>query len=63
MLSRATTTTNISFRAASIRRLRRRVAATNRLYCATNGCPSFLEIDSARGVATCEICGYERRLS
>jgi hypothetical protein len=62
VLTRATTT-NLSFRAASIRRLRRRVATTSRLYCSTNGCPSFLEIDTERGVATCQICGYERRLS
>ena len=62
MLTRATTT-NLSFRAASIRRLRRRVATTSRLYCSTNGCTSFLEIDSDRGLATCGVCGYERRLS
>ena len=62
MLTRATTT-NLSFRAASIRRLRRRVATAGRFYCSTNGCTSFLELDSERGVATCQVCGYERRLS
>ena len=28
------------------------------LYCATNGCTSFLVIDELGGVAHCEICGY-----
>ena len=62
MLTRATTT-NLSFRAASMRRLRRRVASTGRLYCSTNGCTSFLEIDTENQVATCNVCGYQRRLS
>ncbi len=62
MLTRATTT-NLSFRAASMRRLRRRVASTSRLYCSTNGCTSFLEIDTQSKVATCHVCGYQRRLS
>jgi len=46
-----------------MRRLRRRTSATNRLYCSTNGCASFLELDLDRGSATCPICGYERRLN
>jgi hypothetical protein len=62
VLTRATTS-NLSFRAASMRRLRRRVASTSRLYCSTNGCPSFLEIDTENRVATCQVCGYQRRLS
>ncbi len=62
MLTRATTT-NLSFRAASMRRLRRRVASTSRLYCSTNGCTSFLEIDTENQVATCHVCGYQRHLS
>jgi hypothetical protein len=62
VLTRATTT-NLSYRAASIRRLRRRTASSGRLYCSTNGCASFLEVDPANGVATCQVCGYQRRLS
>jgi hypothetical protein len=62
VLTRANTT-DFSFRAASIRRLRRRAASAGRLYCSTNGCPSFLEIDPQRRVATCNVCGYQRRLS
>ena len=31
--------------------------------CGTNGCPSFLMIDSDRKVAFCEVCGYTRRLA
>jgi hypothetical protein len=46
-----------------MRRLRRRSTATNRLFCSTNGCASFLEIDTDRHIATCPVCGYERRLS
>jgi hypothetical protein len=46
-----------------MRRLRRRVASTSRLYCSTNGCTSFLEIDTENKVATCNVCGYQRHLS
>jgi hypothetical protein len=46
-----------------MRRLRRRSAATSKLYCRTNGCASFLQLDPATGVATCPICGYRRHLS
>jgi len=46
-----------------MRRLRRRSTATNRLYCSTNGCASFLELDLERGSAVCPICGFERRLN
>ena len=64
MLTR-TTTTNLSSRAASIRRLRRRAASASggRLYCSTNGCTSFLELDAATGIASCPICGYRRHLA
>lgn len=48
-------------RNASIRRMRRR-AMTTRLYCRTNGCTSFLEIQPERGVAVCPVCGYSHRL-
>jgi hypothetical protein len=61
MLSR---TQNASFaaRAASMRRLRRRTASNHRLYCPTNGCASFMELDLLAGLATCPTCGARRRL-
>ena len=45
-----------------MRRMRRRsgAAANSRLFCSTNGCPSFLEVDPTSGVATCRICGFVR---
>lgn len=61
MLTRATTNA-VATRASSMRRMRRRTAAASRLYCATNGCTSFLVIDEATGSAHCEICGYTRTL-
>jgi hypothetical protein len=45
-----------------MRRLRRRAHNSNRLYCGTNGCTSFLEIDRETGTARCQICGYVRRI-
>jgi hypothetical protein len=50
-------------RASSARRLRRRATAAGRLYCSTNGCTSYLEEDARTGTASCQICGYVRRLS
>jgi hypothetical protein len=47
-----------------MRRMRRRTSAANsgsRLFCGTNGCPSFLEVDPTSGVAKCAICGFTRR--
>ncbi len=41
---------------------RSRSLASDRLFCRTNGCASFLDVDEVRGVATCHICGYTRRL-
>ena len=38
------------------------LASTGRLYCSTNGCTSFLVIDTDRRIAACEVCGYTRRL-
>jgi hypothetical protein len=46
-----------------MRRLRRRQATSNRLFCSTNGCASFLEIDVDGQQAVCPICGYRRRLN
>jgi hypothetical protein len=61
MLTRATTNA-VAHRASSMRRMRRRASHATRLYCATNGCTSFLVIDEFGGVAHCEICGYSRKL-
>jgi hypothetical protein len=62
MLARhAATPSGVSQRASAMRRQRRRANAA-RLFCGTNGCASFLELDSATGIATCHICGYTRRL-
>jgi len=62
MLSRTLHTTTIG-RAASSRRLRRRQATTGRLFCSTNGCASFLEVDVEGHQATCPVCGFRRRLN
>jgi hypothetical protein len=62
MLTRATTNA-VAHRASSMRRMRRRTFNATRLYCATNGCTSFLVIDDLGGVARCAICGYTRRLN
>jgi len=62
MLSRSQHTFTVG-RAASMRRLRRRVAGPGRLFCSTNGCASFLEIDADRHEAICPVCGYRRQLN
>ncbi len=62
MLSRTLHTSTVG-RAASMRRLRRRQVSTNRLFCGTNGCPSFLEMDPDGHEAVCAICGFRRRLN
>jgi hypothetical protein len=56
-----TTTASLAGRASSMRRMRRRTMQSNRPYCRTNGCASFLEVDQATGVASCPICGYSLR--
>jgi hypothetical protein len=48
-------------RSASIRRMRRRSQST-KLYCHTNGCTSFLELQPERGIAVCPVCDYTRRV-
>ncbi len=64
MLSRSSNVTaGFSERATAMRRQRRRVANTGRIYCATNGCTSFLKVDPSSGTATCQVCGFTRRLS
>jgi hypothetical protein len=54
------TPANVSRRTSAMRRQRR--AAGQRLYCATNGCASFLTLDADSGIARCAICGYSRRI-
>jgi hypothetical protein len=63
MMSRSTTS-SVTGRASAMRRLRRRASAASsatRLYCRTNGCASFLDVDPTTGVAQCLVCGYVRR--
>ncbi len=62
MLTRTLHTSTVG-RAAAIRRQRRRSAVSHHLYCGTNGCASFLEVDPESKVATCPICGYRRHLN
>ncbi len=61
MMSR-TTTASVAGRSVAMRRMRRRTstASASRLFCSTNGCPSFLVVDPATNVATCPICGFTR---
>ncbi|MFO7532070.1 MAG: hypothetical protein R6W93_06380 [Candidatus Limnocylindrales bacterium] len=54
------TPTAISRRSHAQRRLRR--TASNRLFCTTNGCTTFLVPDPAGGHAVCPVCGLERKL-
>ncbi len=64
MMTRTATTTYAG-RASNMRRLRRRAALADpaiRPYCRTNGCASFLDVDTERGVASCPVCGFTRRL-
>jgi hypothetical protein len=64
MLSRSPNSpTLLSERAAGMRRLRRRTTAPHRPFCSTNGCATFLELDSASGLFHCPICGSRRLLS
>jgi DNA-directed RNA polymerase subunit RPC12/RpoP len=62
MLSRSQHTSVIG-RAAAMRRLRRRATVSTHLFCSTNGCASFLEIDADGRQAVCPICGYRRLLN
>jgi hypothetical protein len=62
VLSRSATAT-LSFRSSAMRRQRRLSATTSQLFCRTNGCPSFMILDPATGIATCPICGLARRVS
>jgi predicted Zn-ribbon and HTH transcriptional regulator len=63
MLSRSPNTlTHLSRRAHAQRRLRR-TAVSRQVLCSTNGCTTFMEIDSIANTARCPICGSARRLS
>jgi hypothetical protein len=62
MMSRSTQS-SVTGRASAMRRLRRRAAAVSHLYCRTNGCASFLEVDASGALARCPICGFERHLN
>ena len=60
MLHRSPHNSDISRRSHAQRRLRR--AASNRLFCSTNGCTTFLVPDEDGTTATCPVCGLHRRL-
>jgi hypothetical protein len=65
MMTRSTTS-SVTGRASAMRRMRRRstaAAVNSKLFCGTNGCPSFLEFEPLTGVATCNICGFVRRVN
>jgi len=64
MLSRAPNSpTLLSERAAGMRRLRRRANTTPGPFCRTNGCATFMTLDSSSGLYRCPICGSRRLLS
>ena len=52
----------VAARSADSRRLRRRALADDRLYCGTNGCTTYLEVDPTSGTASCPICGFRRQI-
>ncbi|HUG47466.1 MAG TPA: hypothetical protein VMP67_03535 [Candidatus Limnocylindria bacterium] len=53
---------NFSQRASARRRIRR-TAGSHRLYCTTNGCTTYLQLDPLAHIATCPVCGATRTLS
>jgi hypothetical protein len=53
---RASSTLGSQLSSSSRRRLQRRAS----LYCGTNGCASFLDVDPMTGDAVCRICGFRR---
>ena len=62
MMSRSTQS-SVTGRASAMRRMRRRATAASHLYCSTNGCASYLELDPVTRKARCPICGYVRRIN
>ncbi len=53
---RASSALGSQLSSSSRRRLQRRAS----LYCGTNGCASFLDVDPLTGDAVCRICGFRR---
>ena len=49
----------LTSRASATRRVARRISPS-RLYCGTNGCTTYLDLDQRSGVASCPICGFRR---
>ena len=61
MLTRSPNTpSDLSRRAQAQRRMRR--AAPHRLFCSTNGCPTYLVPDESGRRAVCPICGLQRSM-
>lgn len=54
--TRPFSTSTLSQRAGARRRVRRSGGANRGLYCRTNGCTTYMELDTS-GRATCPICG------
>jgi len=46
-----------------MRRRTHAASASSQLFCSTNGCASFLDLDTETGTATCHICGFVRRVN
>jgi hypothetical protein len=61
MLSRSPNApADLSRRAHAQRRMRR--AAPHRLFCSTNGCPTYLVPDETGRSAECPVCGLQRNI-
>lgn len=52
---------HLSQRSQAQRRMRR--AASQRLFCSTNGCPTYLVPDESGRHAVCPICGLQRAMN
>ncbi len=64
MLSRSPNSpTLLSERAVGMRRLRRRSSTARLPFCHTNGCATFMTLDSSSGLYRCPVCGSRRLLS
>lgn len=57
--TRPFSTSTLSQRSSARRRVRRSGAADRALYCRTNGCTTYMRLDTS-GRATCPICGASR---
>ncbi len=58
--TRPFSTSTLSQRATAQRRMRRSGTVKGSLYCRTNGCTTYMELDP-NGRATCPICGASNR--